>query len=94
MYPNTVLDINEKIANFEKAAVSTLNGDSRKVNPKIKVIFIKQLPITFPRARSRKPFLTESKLVASSGILVPKATTVAPTTIGGIPILQSASKRS
>jgi hypothetical protein len=94
MYPNTVLDINEKIANFEKAAVSTLKGDSRKVNPKIKVIFMKQLPITFPRARSRKPFLTEPKLVASSGILVPKAITVAPTTIGGIPILQSASKRS
>jgi hypothetical protein len=59
-----LLDINEKIANFEKADMSTLKGDSRKVNPKIKVIFIKQLPITFPRAKNetRRLFQQKDKL--------------------------------
>ena len=82
MYHNKVLAIKEKTIRSENADTSTLNGASRKVNPKIKVMFKKQLPMTFPTARSRKPFLTESKLVASSGMLVPKATTVAPTTTG------------
>ena len=80
-----MLEISEKIIKSEKADMFTLRGASSKVNPKIKVMLIKQLPITFPRARSMKPFLTETTLVASSGTLVPKATIVAPTITGGIP---------
>jgi len=83
IYHNMMLAINEKSIRSEKADTSTLKGARRKVNPKIKVMFKKQLPMMFPTARSKKPFLTESKLVASSGTLVPKATTVAPTITGG-----------
>jgi len=67
----------------------TLKGASNKVNPKIKVMFMKQLPMMLPTARSKKPFLTESRLVASSGTLVPKAITVAPTITGGTPTLKA-----
>ena len=88
MYPKIMLDIKENNIKSEKAETSTFKGASRKVSPKINVMLIKQLPITFPRARSMNPFLTESTLVTSSGKLVPKATTVAPTIIGGIPGLE------
>jgi hypothetical protein len=79
--------INEKIATLEKALITILKGDATNVIPRIKVMFMKQLPITFPNAKSRCPFLTALKLVDSSGTLVPKATTVAPMTTGGMPTL-------
>ena len=89
MYPKIMLDIKENSITSENAEISTFKGASRKVNPKINVMLIKQLPITFPRASSMNPFLTESKLVASSGTLVPKATNVAPTIIGGTPAIKA-----
>jgi hypothetical protein len=67
----------------------TLTGDIRKVNPKIKVVFRKQLPMIFPRASSKNPFLTESMLVTSSGTLVPKATIVPPIIMEGTPALNA-----
>ena len=84
-----MLDINEKSIKSEKAEILTSIGANTKVNPKIKVMLMKQLPITFPSARSMKPFLTESTLVTSSGKLVPKATTVAPTITGGTPTFKA-----
>ena len=57
------------------------------VIPRIKVMFMKQLPIMLPNASSKCPFLTAPILVDSSGTLVPKATTVAPMTTGGMPAL-------
>ena len=89
MYHKRMLAISEKIIRSENAVTFTLNGASRKVNPKIRVMFKKQLPMTFPTARSKKPLLTESKLVASSGMLVPKATMVEPTMTGGTPALSA-----
>lgn len=84
-----MLAIKENSIKSEKAEMFTFKGASINVNPKINVMLIKQLPITFPRARSMKPFLTESTLVTSSGKLVPKATTVAPTIIGGMPAIKA-----
>jgi len=84
-----MVESNEKKTKAEKAEIFTSTGDIKKVTPKIKVMFRKQLPMTFPRARSRNPFLTEDMLVASSGTLVPKATTVPPTITGGIPALNA-----
>ena len=62
-----------------------LKGDATSVTPRMHVMFKKQLPTIFPKARSKWPFLTASKLVANSGTLVPKATTVAPIITGGTP---------
>jgi hypothetical protein len=89
MYPKTILDIKENSIKSENAETFTFNGASRNVNPRINVMLMKQLPITFPRARSMNPFLTESTLVTSSGKLVPKATKVAPTMSGGIPAIKA-----
>ncbi len=43
------------------------------------------LPTTFPSARSAWPERAEPTLTASSGALVPKATTVKPMTSGEMP---------
>jgi hypothetical protein len=84
-----MLDIKENRIKSEKAETFTFKGANRKLNPKINVMLIKQLPITFPKARSINPFLTESILVINSGKLVPKATTVAPIITGGTPALEA-----
>jgi len=81
--------INEKIATLENALMLIVRGDVTKVTPRIKVRFMKQLPTILPNANSKCPFLTASTLVISSGTLVPKATTVAPMTTGGIPTLEA-----
>jgi hypothetical protein len=81
--------INAKIATFEKALKSILKGDDIKVTPRMQVMFMKQLPTMLPSAKPKCPFLTESMLVASSGMLVPKAITVAPMTSLGMPILNA-----
>ena len=47
------------------------------------------LPTTFPSARSASPFIADITLTASSGALVPKATTVSPTTSGEMPIAEA-----
>jgi hypothetical protein len=86
-YHKSKFVINEKMATLEKALMLIVKGDATKVMPRIKVIFMKQLPIMLPNANSRCPFLTASILVDSSGTLVPKATTVAPITTGGRPTL-------
>lgn len=80
-----MLDSKVKNSSSAKVEISMLKGDMKKVNPRISVMFRKQLPMTFPMARSRNPFLIEVMLVANSGMLVPKATTVAPTITGGTP---------
>ena len=49
-------------------------------------MFMKALPTMLPSARSKCPFLTASTLVASSGMLVPNATIVAPITSSFIPM--------
>jgi hypothetical protein len=79
--------INEKRATLEKALMLMVRVDATNVIPRIKVIFMKQLPIMLPNASSKCPFLTAPKLVESSGKLVPKATTVAPIKTGGMPTL-------
>jgi len=73
--------------NFEKTTMSTLKGAATNVTPKIRVIFIKQLPTMLPSARSGCPFFIESRLVTNSGKLVPIATIVAPITTLGTPTL-------
>jgi hypothetical protein len=79
--------INEKSATLEKALMLIASDDATKVIPRIKVMFMKQLPTMLPNASSKCPFLMAAKLVDSSGTLVPKATTVAPITTGGMPTL-------
>jgi len=79
--------INEKRVTLEKALMLIVKDDVINVIPRIRVMLMKQLPIILPNASSRWPFLTAPKLVDSSGTLVPKATTVAPMTTGGMPIL-------
>lgn len=51
----------------------TFNGEETSVTPKMQVTFMKQLPTILPNARSRCPFRVAVMLVASSGMLVPKA---------------------
>ena len=51
-YDKKRLEISEKMINLEKTAMSTLKGAATKVTPKIRVIFIKQLPTMLPSARS------------------------------------------
>ena len=79
--------ISENIAIFENAAMSILKGDAINATPRMRVMLMKQLPTMLPRAKSKKPFRTELTLVANSGMLVPKATTVAPIMTGGTPTL-------
>ena len=58
-----------------------------RATPRMKVMFMKQLPTMLPKARLKCPFLAELILVVSSGIPVPKATIVAPIITGGTPAL-------
>ena len=81
--------INEKRATLEKALMLMVKVDATKVIPRINVIFMKQLPMILPNASSKCPFLTAPILVDNSGTLVPKATTVAPMTTGGMPTLSA-----
>ena len=81
--------LNEERATLEKTPMLIVKGDATKVIPRIEVIFMKQLPIILANANSKCPFLTASTLVDNSGALVPKATTVAPMTTGGIPTLEA-----
>jgi hypothetical protein len=81
-YHKSRLAIKEKSATLEKALMFMVNDDATRVIPRIKVMFMKQLPIMLPNANSKCPFLTASTFVDSSGTLVPKATTVAPITRG------------
>ena len=53
-------------------------------NPRISPIFTILLPTILPRAISGRPFNAPMKLTTNSGIDVPKATTVRPTTTGWI----------
>jgi len=61
------------MAILEKAVMFTFNGEETSVTPKMQVTFMKQLPTILPNARSRCPFRVAVMLVASSGMLVPKA---------------------
>jgi len=51
-YHKKRLDIREKITKSENTTMSTLNGEAIKLTPKIKVMFRKQLPTMFPKARA------------------------------------------
>src|SRR4030067_2949555 len=86
-YHKNMFIMSEKRARLENAVILIVKGDAIKATPSRQVMFMKQLPTMLPNARSKCPFLTELKLVASSGMLVPKATIVAPMTRGGAPSL-------
>jgi hypothetical protein len=55
------------------------------VIPNIKAMLLIFEPITFPIAISLFPSSAEPTLTTNSGLLVPNATTVKPTTSGEIP---------
>lgn len=86
-YHSNRLATSENMARLENAAMFTFSGEAANVTPKIRVMFMKQLPTMFPRAKSKCPFFAASILVANSGMLVPNATTVAPITTLGMPML-------
>jgi hypothetical protein len=77
-YQRKRLVINENRTRLENAAMSTVNGDDTNETPKMHVMFMKQLPTMFPKAKFKCPFFVALMLVASSGRLVPRAMTVAP----------------
>jgi hypothetical protein len=81
--------MSENIATLENADMLTVKGNTNKATPRMQMIFMKQLPMILPRAKSICPFLMELILVASSGMLVPNATTVAPITTSGTPMLSA-----
>ena len=70
----------------------TVKGDAISATPRMRVVFMKPLPTMLPSARSKCPFRAELTLVANSGMLVPKATIVAPMTIRGTPMLSAISE--
>jgi len=79
------LATSENKARSVKPVMSILKGEAIRVTPKMHVVFMKQLPTIFLKARPRCPSFVAFVLVASSGALVPIATTVAPMTTGGVP---------
>src|SRR3972149_10737205 len=88
-YHKNRLMMSENMTKFEKAAMLTVRGDAINATPRIRVMLMKPLPIMLPSAKSKCPFRAELTLVANSGILVPKATIVAPMTTRGIPALSA-----
>ncbi len=71
---------------FLTVQVLIFKGTMAADNPKMKRILKILLPIMFPMAMSAVPLKAEKTLTVSSGIEVPKATTVKPITKDGIPI--------
>ena len=51
-YDKKTLATNENMIKLVKIAISTLKGAATNVTPKIRVIFMKQLPTMLPNARS------------------------------------------
>lgn len=51
-YHNNKLVISEKTIKSEKASISTRKGVTIKAIPRINVMFMKQLPMMLPSARS------------------------------------------
>ena len=51
-YDKKTLATNENMIKLVKIAISTLKGAATNVTPKIRVIFMKQLPTMLPSARS------------------------------------------
>ena len=64
---------------------ATTSGTITEEIPRMRRMLKILLPTTFPMARSAWPLKADITLTASSGELVPKATTVNPTTRGEIP---------
>lgn len=65
--------------------LATTSGVTTAASPRITKILKILLPTMLPKARSVWPLKADITLTASSGALVPKATTVRPTTKGEIP---------
>jgi hypothetical protein len=84
-YHRNRLPIRLNIATFVKAPMLITNFVEIREIPKISVMLRNPLPTIFPKARFKLSFFVASMLVASSGILVPNATIVAPITTLGIP---------
>ncbi|RIH74188.1 hypothetical protein Mcate_02812 [Meiothermus taiwanensis] len=64
-------------------------GATRAVTPRMKRIFRVLEPTTLPMAMAGLPERAAARLAASSGLLVPKATTVRPTTMVLMPQLRA-----
>ncbi len=79
--------ISEKRTGFENAVMLMTDDEAIRATPRMRVILMKHSPMMLPNAKLRSPFLTDDVLVKNAGMLVPKATIVAPITIGGIPTL-------
>jgi hypothetical protein len=81
---NRLTIIRNKIK-FENTCMLTFSGENSRTRPKIKVILVRELPITSPNARFI--FLRFSALISTenSGKDVPVATIVAPTIDSAIP---------
>ncbi len=65
---------------------STTSGATRALRPSTNSTLKMLLPTILPSAMSGAPVRLACRLTASSGELVPKATTVSPITSGEIPI--------
>ena len=65
--------------------LATIIGATEAAAPAISSTLNMLLPTTFATARSVVPRMAEVRLTNNSGIEVPRATTVSPMTISGIP---------
>lgn len=85
-YQKNKFVIIEKIMRFWKTLISIRMGEptsagTKRATPKIRVMFMKLLPMMSPNASAEWPFRNAFKSNVSSGRLVPKAIMVAPITV-------------
>jgi hypothetical protein len=66
-------------------ARSTERGSTTALMPRMSAMLQMFDPMMLPIARASSPAIAEKKLMTNSGIEVPSATTVRPTTIGRRP---------
>jgi len=89
-YHKRRLAIKEKTTRSRKTSIFIVKGKptsagTNNVIPRIKVMFMKQLPTMFPKAKAECPFKKAFTLVENSGKLVPNAIIVAPMRVLGTP---------
>jgi len=89
-YHRNKLAIREKMTRSEKTTMFTLKGvptsaGATNVTPRIRVMFMKQLPTMLPKAKAECPVRKLLMLVENSGKLVPIAMIVAPIRDFGTP---------
>lgn len=81
----TTVEIRRMGKSRRSSADFTWSTQIKALTPRTRPILQIFDPITFPRAMSGRPRALKPILTNSSGALVPKATTVSPTTSGEMP---------